>query len=60
MNVMNLTTTTILAELGGLSGGGMVLTTPVKIPGGEIFRYQIWNFCAFACEIYLTAGGYEI
>ena len=60
MNIMNNTTAIILAELGGHGGGGMVLPTPVKIPAGEVFRYQIWNFSNHVCEVYLTAGGYEI
>jgi hypothetical protein len=60
MNIMNNTTATILAELGGHGGGGMVLPTPVKIPAGEVFRYQTWNFSNHNCEVYLTAGGYEI
>ena len=60
ISIGNLTADVTFAEIGGHGGGGMVLQTPVKVPAGQVFRCLIYNMSNHTCNVYMTAGGYEL
>jgi len=58
--IRNVTTATVLAEAGGVGGGGITFSKPLVIPGGETVRSTVSNYSNITCNIAVTAWGYEV
>lgn len=58
--LLNFTTVTYMAFLGGNGGGGVTFPTPIKIAGGQRVDIVAYNYANHNTDIFVSWGGYEI
>jgi hypothetical protein len=58
--VYNATTVTFVWDVGGNGGGSSIFNKPITVTTGQRVIIYCTNKSNHACEMYVTAGGYEV